>query len=216
MIPPASQLEDPIRAHIRGLGRDLKACNLFNILLDEILRLSLLHVPQTRNDNLKRCLTPQKFSCYVNSWRGLLRVAFSPIQGFLSARFFLVLFKRTHALFLRGSNSFTRASNSLYPARMWCAERSRVSWLFRVNPDSLPAVNLAITKSTRRNQANRSQPIISQEISLRSRVWKFYSINSWPLQAGAHNNELIPSQFLQPTHVSKPVSGRTKIPHSYF
>ena len=126
-------------------------------------------------------------------------MAFSPIQGFLSARFFLVLFKRTHALFLRGSNSFTRASNSLYPARMWCAERSRVSWLFRVNPDSLPAVNLAITKSTRRNQANRSQPIISQEISLRSRVWKFYSINSCRLvliiMSWFHLNSCNPPMF---------------------
>ena len=131
------------------------------------------------------------------------------------ASFWFSLNARTHS-FYAARTLFTRASNSLYPARMWCAERSRVSWLFRVNPDSLPAVNLAITKSTRRNQANRSQPIISQEISLRSRVWKFYSINSWPLQAGAHNNELIPSQFLQTTHVSKLVSGRTKIPHSYF
>ena len=60
-----------------------------------------------------------------------------PSKGILSGCFFLLLFKRTHAAL------FLRARPTLY-MRLECdvqSEAARVSWLFRVNPDSLPAVN---------------------------------------------------------------------------
>ena len=70
-----------------------------------------------------------------------------PIQPILSACFFLVLFKRTHALFLRALNSFY-ARPTLY-MRLECDVRraSRVSWLVRGNPNSLPTAS-----SSKQNQ----------------------------------------------------------------